>query len=690
MMSSRTFNLRSQQRGIAAVMAVIILITAVIFVLSQSRLITGSNSLDNKQQMDSTAALFAAESGLERARSILPSKLDITDPATCNATTTAQTTVGSGSGSGSFTLVATPLPLNCTSATCTSCQVVSTGTVGNANRAITQTFRLLKAAYCNAATTPDCHNQTANPLATPPVPPRWALNLDPYPSASTVGIGVFNTAANYYAGLFGTPYYPATNINQWNISSGSSILGMGNTVNQVVAATRVFQRLNANVDVVETGARFPFAATGASVVGAYSDTVSSAGNSTIGGTGVSQGKTTDGTQTASSWCYGGNTLVMGFSAHSSSAKSDHLTNVVFNTIPLTNIDSAANVMKSPTSADTAAANDVYSEIWYKSNPAYTYGKWITGKITVTPLTLDIQPTNNQKYGVLKSAVTGIVGVGDTIDQSSCASRAIPAGATVTGFDNNPNATSCSITSGSFNGRPINTLLCFSINALNGGNCHNGVISGSDVRLEVITVNGGISDLISLDPFQGQGQTVGGLAGMPANLSISSRLTPTDSGFIGTYRLSATTPLVNTPQAMVVGGATVTANTVTLSNISPSVITLPTQGTVLAVRTVPGMTTAQNGLLASNPYTTNGTNPLTLWSTATTNSLPNGAVLCGGTCAFFAPTPGSTTAFGFDNSSTPGTDNWAAGFTCLNNVGAPTALSGSGSALNGAVWQEQPR
>ena len=51
------------QRGIVAVMAVIFLITAVVFVLVQSLNITGTTSIDNKQQLNSTAALFLAGRG---------------------------------------------------------------------------------------------------------------------------------------------------------------------------------------------------------------------------------------------------------------------------------------------------------------------------------------------------------------------------------------------------------------------------------------------------------------------------------------------------------------------------------------------------------------------------------------------------------------------------------------------------
>ncbi len=60
-----------RQQGMVTIIAVIFLITAVIFALSQTLSITGSNSIDNKRQIDSTQAFFLAESGLERAQGIL-------------------------------------------------------------------------------------------------------------------------------------------------------------------------------------------------------------------------------------------------------------------------------------------------------------------------------------------------------------------------------------------------------------------------------------------------------------------------------------------------------------------------------------------------------------------------------------------------------------------------------------------
>ena len=61
----------ARQRGMVSVAAVLFLIAAVIFVLAQTRNITATTSVDHSSQLDSTAALFLAESGLERAHAIV-------------------------------------------------------------------------------------------------------------------------------------------------------------------------------------------------------------------------------------------------------------------------------------------------------------------------------------------------------------------------------------------------------------------------------------------------------------------------------------------------------------------------------------------------------------------------------------------------------------------------------------------
>ncbi len=141
MNASRTQS-RFRQQGMVTVLAVLFLITGVIFVLSQTLSITGSNNMVNKQQLDSTQAFFLAESGLERGHYILKNS-GMINSAECTAVSGGPYALAAGN----FTLSATPTPSTpsltnpCvnnpnTATACTSCTVTATGIVGTASRKI--------------------------------------------------------------------------------------------------------------------------------------------------------------------------------------------------------------------------------------------------------------------------------------------------------------------------------------------------------------------------------------------------------------------------------------------------------------------------------------------------------------------------------------------------------------------------
>ncbi len=144
MNASRTQS-RFRQQGMVTVLAVMFLITAVIFVLSQTLSITGSNSMDNKQQMDSTVAFFLAESGLERAQGTIRTAAiaGTNTSATCTGLALLPA-ISLGSGTFQYTGAqpycgnpAVPC-VNCGGAypACASCAVTVKGTVGSASRVI--------------------------------------------------------------------------------------------------------------------------------------------------------------------------------------------------------------------------------------------------------------------------------------------------------------------------------------------------------------------------------------------------------------------------------------------------------------------------------------------------------------------------------------------------------------------------
>lgn len=691
-----------RQRGIVAVMAVIFLITAVVFVLTQALNITGTTSIDNKQQIDSTAALFLAESGLEKAQAIITtaSKNTYSKDQCCIAGVGSCSATGSfpsGNqtvGNGHFNYVsATPTPATCDGLTtpCTACAVTVSGTMGTASRQITRTFGIIPGnapPFCNTANTVDCSNQTAT---------TWSLSLSKYASLPA-GMGVFNLAVDLTAGSSGCYtgtggcLSPASSTKQWELPFSSSVLGLGTTVAQASTDTTVFQRLSASRDVSLTGALFPASGSAPAVVGRYFNN-GTVGSSTVGGgSGTAEnnlkGQITNGGSTGA-WCdgtSGGDTLVFGYSAHSTTARSDQLVagEVLLDTragltgIPLTRIS------KSPINTDSTAGDKVYSEIWYKKNAPFSHGFYLTGIINNNPVTFNIQPTNNTNYGQLRSDVVGTIGKGDLIDPGTCNSGAIPTGARITGFGS---TTSCSDSAQTITNAAKNYYVCWSgTPATNSANCKGYAYGSNGYNLQVKTVVGGS---ISIG-YKLAGDQV------TDNTAITSTYTPIQTGYISAWNLSVGSPAwslkytnastgVSTDQPMVVNGATVNNSTVTL----PAVHNVLTDGTIIAVRTLTGMGSSLNGRLQTNTTATNQTSTtLQLSQAAVTNSVPNGAILCGGTCAFFDHA-NNNTEFRIAGTKLPGnTDRWAAGFTCLNNAGVPSPLSGGSATLvKPGLWQE---
>ena len=60
-----------RERGVISILMAFLLVAGVIFILAQTMGIVGTRSTDTSQQLDSTAALMLAESGLQRAEAIV-------------------------------------------------------------------------------------------------------------------------------------------------------------------------------------------------------------------------------------------------------------------------------------------------------------------------------------------------------------------------------------------------------------------------------------------------------------------------------------------------------------------------------------------------------------------------------------------------------------------------------------------
>ena len=142
----------------------------------------------------------------------------------------------------------------------------------------------------------------------------------------------------------------------------------------------------------------------------------------------------------------------------------------------------------------------------------------------------------------------------------------------------------------------------------------------------------------------------------------------------TYYLSVPSTTNAVSLRTINSGATSVGSTVSIPNG-----TLPTVGTLLAIRAGSGAFLANTKVMtvdALNQQFTVSLAPSTLLS---------GAQICGGTCAFFDQTAGSTTQF---KVTSAGTQQWAGGFTCLKGVDASkiNAIPIS-TTTNGLAWKE---
>jgi len=131
-----------RQSGMVALMAVLLLVTAVVFTLSQTMGISGTAGNDNLQQLSSAAAFFLAESGVENAQASLRSAAlagtNTNSSCTDLAALPAQR-LGSGSLQGSFrytTASSTPALCGGANPACTSCSITVRGNVGASSRTI--------------------------------------------------------------------------------------------------------------------------------------------------------------------------------------------------------------------------------------------------------------------------------------------------------------------------------------------------------------------------------------------------------------------------------------------------------------------------------------------------------------------------------------------------------------------------
>ncbi|MBI2752899.1 MAG: hypothetical protein HYX46_05225 [Betaproteobacteria bacterium] len=665
---------RFRQQGIGAVMAVIFLIAAVIFALSQTLDMSGSSSIDNKQQLDSVAALFLAESGLERALGTLSSAGTVSGSVCSGINDGVTYTLGSGRNFKYVSAIPSCSSGNncgaCSGAECTGCSVQVTGNVGSASRTLNLDINLTLVNGKSGFGT-DVTMTLKNAYS---VPATAVFNLAWRRQGGTTGEIV--TGGNASAtkctscGL------------QWNVlssSGGPSAGSLGSSVYNVPAGTislPVAQTISDARNYAEVGAMFPGISAAPVIIGSYWDDGSGGnGTKTVNNSAVtpSQGQTNSGvatsstasclapspdhttnpTQTCTSWCYGADTLVFGVSANSTTF-ADQITDVTFNTngnpsqnIALIQIAHFPNTSGIPTST-----GDIYSEIWKAYNPNYlstadaSSGGVGTGTIGVASLNATLTNGSNVMLVNSISGTGSVLHVGDTV---TCTT-----GGTCPGF---LPATITGQTSGPTGGTGNYTL---SANCNNPG-CSTRNFRTSSSTLQVTTVSSGY---LSVD------DTISG-TGIAPNTTITS--IAGDGSGPGAYGISLPQNVSST--AITAAGATIHV---------PTGTSVPTSDTpmIVAVRSGTGTFAANTTVLSTPPPTA------TLFKvSAVPTTRLSAAEICGGTCAFFDNPSSTSSTTQFTISRTPGTNQWGGGFTCLSGVANSKINAVQSSVSSASIWRE---
>ena len=692
--------LHSRQRGIVSVAAALILIAAVVFVLTQTYGIIGASSQSNAQQLDSTAAFFLAESGLEQGQGKLRLAPDPTVQSVCltDVPGTSPTL-----GRGTFTLTTAAAGCDINNLNCTSCTITSTGKVGAAARTVVSVISL--SAPSGGAL--GCGGSGATPVVCPvATTPAAYLNKDIVQSinVTTVPVILFSNMAylrhpsggannvNAATGcvLLG-PSSPACTT-QWNdesnTSAGSGVVGSrGASVRIDTPGSYTFtQHLTADSLFAAVGAKFGATGSTLTISGSYwSD--SGSGGLTVRNNSTAIGATNNGAacaaddgtatcpnaasppspipdppssgsaQTSRSWCYDADTLVLGFSGKSSTNNNGDLTAFTLGTSPASSVPAGLAVTAFP--KPVAGTNsELYSAMRYIYNPTYlsasdaTSGAVVTGSAGAV-FTGTLSNGANSMVIAPGGVTSGRLSVGDVISGSS---RLGGAGNTTT------------ITSAPLLGLDGAYTL-----ANNSSGNVTPSLTATSTKLYVTAAS---------RPYLAVGDTIYG-TGVTNAPTIGSL--DTGTGGIGSYTLSAV-PLSAAPQQF--ASTTITSNGRAVS--TPASTTAPADGTYVAERwtasrsvaLASGTTLAATTVAASPPPTA------TLFYLTARPAKPlSGAQICGGICAFFTHTSASAqTPFTIGIS---GTSQWAAGMTCLKGVdtGSIVTLTGASGIVQATSWTE---
>ncbi len=350
---------RVQQRGVFAIVTVLMLLVVVASALRFVLTAAETNSSATLAHQQSTKALLAADSGIES----MLAKMRKAGPMSCaGASFTSGTLDGASYAMQSVTSVS-DIPV---SAACNGklvahgCRGQVQGSVGSSTRTVS-----VDIAYCSptSAGVAGFGGYTTN----------IAQTINPYQANSVIvsnlafrrksDAGGPNTSATTCSQ---TGTYSGTCTQGWSIQSSSGIPAVGGR--GVIATTTavgdytVIQNLGADRNYVATGAIFE--GNGVTYLGSYADDQSAQNKGTAGTSNTVAGQVKDGRTLGTSatgaagWCKGADTIVFGFSAKAESP-NDTLTSVSFGT---------ANAPMVLLERFHSLTYDMYSEVWFYYKP----------------------------------------------------------------------------------------------------------------------------------------------------------------------------------------------------------------------------------------------------------------------------------------------------------------------------------
>lgn len=698
--------LRSQ-RGLVSLVAVLFVLSAVLGVLLQTLRISATGQVDLARQSDALAAFFLAESGLEQARGTLRNA-ELTLASACSAIDAEQPQL---LGRGRFWLHATASRQGqpCVD-DCDLCLVSSTANVGHAWRRLELLLPLtgpvgsVRGCGGSGVMPTSCPDPAIAPLYWYPrvtqqiaVPDASALVLGNlaflrHPSGGSSDVHPSGPCSVLASDGSTQPCQPHWYAESKRTSSAEVVASRGVSVAVGPQSYLMQQELSADTLFAAVATRFGITdGVAHPVVGAYWE-----GKETTALYTLDTGSTSNGAacspqdpvstacpastavrlddastqQDSLSWCYGADTLVLGFSGKSASGASGRLNGFTFGPGAIASLPVSNGMVQFP-EPDLASAthSSLYSAMHYLHNPDYmTATDVVSGAVVTGQMGSSFQATLIKDASSI--AVSQLVGAplfhGMVLDHRTLA-----------------NGTQLLTCQGS---RIVNGT---SVACASGGEGAYDIslpVKSSDLSAQLRFETTVLHVTAAQRPYLEPGDTLYGngvarnsqLSLCQGSQSIGGVAVPCGSGGVGAYLLSGS-PVFLAP-------TTITSNGRVVSTQG----TLPVADTWLAFRSGTGIDARNLGaslFRAQAPVVSPG-GGVKLFDLAQRPDIPvSQAQLCGGICALFDHAA-VRTEFQLAISQTT---QWAAGLICLKGVNVASIMGLDPVNLRprrGAIWAER--